>query len=257
MIFSSRVMVPAKRVASSLPTDYREYLFGKIGVALPEDHHWNRATLDDSLERLNENDDAAIVDLATDLLVNRQYYRGGVNPRYDFDVPFRDLERFLGMDGWALTENGQLQKAEAGVINIQEEEDRLLQRLRASGLPNVGLIETHLSRAAEEYGQDNNNSMTNARQALEQLLDDIAHESARQRNEHVIGQVRDYLHNIGFLTEEEKRGFSGAYGFLSGGPHPGIIDQEAARLGRNFSLGTCQYALEKWERWAASGCRRF
>lgn len=71
------------------------------------------------------------------------------------------------------------------------------------------------------------------------------------------GPVRDYLQRCGFLTEEEKRGFSGTYGFLSGGPHPGIVDQEAARLGRNFALGSCQYALQKYERWVANGYRGF
>src|SRR5271165_6912344 len=33
---------------------------------------------------------------------------------------------------------------------------------------------------------------------------------------------------------------------LRGGPHPGIVDQEAARLGRNFALGSNHYALQKY-----------
>jgi hypothetical protein len=168
------------------------------------------------------------------------------------------MQRFLRLDGWEQTREGTLRKTEAEILNVQAEEDALIQRLRASALPNANLIETHLNRAAEEYGRDNNNSMTNSRQALEQMLMDIANVTAQQRREAVPpGRTRDYLQDCGFLTEEEKRGFSGAHGFLSGGPHPGIVDQEAARLGRNFALGSCQYALQKYERWVANQYRGF
>ena len=101
--------------------------------------------------------------------------------------------------------------------------------------------------------------MTNSRQALEQLLADIANETARARGDAAPAaeRIRDYLEQCGFFTQEEKRGFSGAYGFLSGGPHPGVVDQEAARLGRNFALGSCHYALQKYGEWARHGHGRF
>jgi hypothetical protein len=209
------------------------------------------------IHALDVANDRRLAELSEDLIQNQQYYRSSVAPRYQFDVPYDDWQRFLSLDGWVFVE-GRLNRREAEIANIQAEEDELVRRLRASGPPSIAIVETHLNRAAADYGRDNNNSMTNSRQALEQLLGDIAGRTAAARGEPApAGQIRDYLERCGFLTEEEKRGFSGTYGFLSGGPHPGIVDQEAARLGRNFALGSCQYALQKYERWAGSGHRNF
>ena len=77
--------------------------------------------------------------------------------------------------------------------------------LRASGLPDAQVIEQHLTRSAEEYARDNNNSMTNSRQALEQLLVDIANETARARRDAAPAaeRIRDYLEQCGFFTQED------------------------------------------------------
>jgi len=255
-MFSQRVLVALKRVATTLSADYRTYLFAKIAIDVPLDN-WGMALAPQRIDELNVAEDRRLLALSEDLIQNQQYYRSSVAPKYQFDVPYGDWQRFLSLDGWVVRD-GTLRKAEPEILNIQAEEDGLIQRLRASGLANIGVIEAHLNRAAEEYGRDNNNSMTNSRQALEQLLMDIANATAQRRGEAApAGPIRDYLQRCGFLTEEEKRGFSGAYGFLSGGPHPGIVDQEAARLGRNFALGSCQYALQKYELWAANGHRVF
>jgi len=255
-MFSQRVLVALKRVVACISHDYRSYLFAKIGVDVSPDNYGLDAAPRE-IDELNRANDRRLAELSEDLIQNRQYYRSSVAPRYQFDVPYDDWQRFLSLDGWAV-DQGRLNRREAEIPNIQAEEDELLQRLRVSGLPNIAVVETHLNRAAADYGRDNNNSMTNSRQALEQLLEDIARNTAAARGEAApVGPIRDYLQGCGFLTEEEKRGFSGTYGFLSGGPHPGIVDQEAARLGRNFALGSCQYALQKYERWSANGHRAF
>jgi hypothetical protein len=259
-MFSNRVMVCFKRTSLALSNGYRDYLFAKVEICAPPFTFGGatRQALERQIDELNQTNDPRILALFEDLLSHRQYYRSSVSPRYDFDVPYDDLLRFLQLDGWEFS-NDALRRTEPLTVNLQAEEDVLIVSLRGSGLPNTAVIETHLRRSAEEYGRDNNNSMTNSRQALEQVLRDVAQQTATARGDRAPAseQVRDYLEQSGFLTREEKRGVSGAYGFLSGGAHPGIADEEAARLGRNFSLGACHYVIQKYRRWAQNGFRDF
>lgn len=249
-----------RRAAFRLNSDYRHYFFAKVGIDCPLEYSWDdlRPQVEGQIDELNAADDPRLIALFEDLIGNQQYYRSSVSPRYDFDVPLEDLLRFLRLDGWEFSD-GALQRTEPQTVNLQAEEDVLIVSLRASGLPSTAVIEAHLRRSADEYGRDNNNSMTNSRQALEQVLRDIAQQTAVARGDSIPTneRVRDYLEQSGFLTPEEKRGVSGAYGFLSGGAHPGIADEEAARLGRNFALGACHYAIQKYRRWAQNRFRNW
>jgi hypothetical protein len=257
-MFTIRVMVCVEQLIWSLSDQNRRYLFGKQAFDIPEyDSSETRRTIRDLLKQLSRADDGRLVGLIEDFIGNQNYYR----PYQDqliFDTPLADLERFLRLEGWEFSQ-GSLRRTETATVDLQVEEDALLTLLRASDLPNAALIETHLSRSADDYGRDNNNSMTNSRQALEGLLQDIADVTANQRNEAAPQreQVRDYLEDCGFFTREEKRGFSGVHGFLSDAAHPGIVDQEAARFGRNFALGACHYALQKFQLWSQGRYRRF
>ena len=255
-MFSNRTLASLRRVVATLPSGSRRYLFERVGLALVDER--NPEMAERQIEELNRQDAPELGEMVEDLVGRTRYYRSEVVPKYLFDAPHDDFERFLKLDGYDFRD-GHLILQENVVVDLQREEDQLLAALRASGLPSAQLIESHLTRSAEEYGRDNNNSMTNSRQALEQLLSDIANETARERGEPAptAERVRDYLEQCGFFTHEEKRGFSGAYGFLSGGPHPGVVDQEAARLGRNFALGSCHYALQKYALWMRQGHRRF
>jgi len=255
-MFSNRTIASFKRVVTTLPPDYRKYLFERVGVILVDERSAERTEF--QIEELNQRDARELIEIVEDLIARTHYYRSGVAPKYLFDTPYDDFARFLELDDYVFRD-GHLARQENLVVDLQQEEDQLLVALRASGLPNAQLIETHLTRSADAYGRDNNHSMTNSRQALEQLLSDIANETARARADvaPAAERVREYLEECGFFAREEKRGFSGAYGFLSGGPHPGIVDQEAARLGRNFALGSCHYALQKYAGWAREGHRAF
>jgi hypothetical protein len=261
-MFSNRVVVCLRQCIAALDDSHQRYLFGKQNIDLPARPGWHYEISEEwvvrEVDALNGAESPSLAGLVEDLMMNRQYYRSCVSPRYRFDVPLDDLERFLRLEGWEISA-GSLRKTEATIVDLQAEEDALLALLRNSNLPNTETIESHLTRSAEEYGRDNNNSMTNSRQALEQMLEDIAHTTARQRQDPipVREQVRNYLETCGFFNQEEKRGFSGVYGFLSNGPHPGIVDREAARLGRNFALGACHYALQKYQRWTQNGYRGF
>jgi hypothetical protein len=259
-MFSNRVTTCFKRAVSSLSEDYREYLFEKFEIRpnLFAVGQQRQHDLEQQTDELNRANDPRVLTLLEDLISNRQYYRSSVSPRYVFDVPFDDLLRFLRLDGWDVA-NGALQRIEPMGVDRQQEEDSLILSIRSSGLPNSNTIETHLRRSAEAYGRDNNSCMTNSRQALEQVLLDIAQQTANARGDAVppSEQVREYLENCGFLNREEKRGISGAYGFLSGGAHPGVADEEAARLGRNFAIGACHYSIQKYQRWVQNGYRSF
>jgi hypothetical protein len=255
-MFSNRTVAALRRVVIIMPPDAYRYLFERVGLLLVQED--NRAAVERQIDELNQRDAHELADMVEDLIVRVRYYRAFVAPKYLFDPPYEDLERFLAVDGFVVRD-GRIVRQENVVVNLQPEEDQLLAALRASGLPRAQLIEAHLNRAAEEYRRDNNNSMTNSRQALEQLLSDVANETARTRGEaEPAGErVREYLEQRGFFTAEERRGFSGVYGFLSGGAHPGMVDDEAARLGRNFALGSCHYALQKYVVWSRQGHMRF
>jgi hypothetical protein len=256
-MFSARALLCLEYLVSALDNNNRRYVLGKIGVDYPL-HGLPPELLHQMLAALNNPEEPCLVQLAEDLIRNRQHYRSTVAARYNFDTPREELERILRLDGWEFREDRLLLR-ENVLVNLQIEEDARLALLRGAGLPNTQTVEDHLNRSAQEYGRDNNNSITNSRQALEQILRDVADLTADARREVRPANevVRDYLEESGFLTREEKRGISGVYGFLSGAAHPGIIDEEAARLGRNFALGACHYALQKFARWSRAGFRDF
>ena len=93
--------------------------------------------------------------------------------------------------------------------------------------------------------------LTNLRLALKYTLEGIAETVAAQRGETLSSvkekDVRDYLKRIGFISEEEWRGFWGIYGLLSTGPH-GDPTRDATLLGFAACMMACQYAIEKLQR---------
>jgi hypothetical protein len=62
-----------------------------------------------------------------------------------------------------------------------------------------------------------------------------------------------YLVKAGFLTEDEKLAHESAYGFLSGGSHPGISEEEEAHLAEILCLTLGHALLLKFQRWSANG----
>jgi len=213
-MFSTRALICLEYVVTALNNDNRRYVLGKIEIDYPVEG-LQPEILHHVLVGVNTPEDPCLGELVEDLIRNRQHYRSTVAPRYNFDTPLEELERILRLDGWEI-QDGRLVRRENLLVNLQIEEDALLILLRASGLPNVQIAENHLNRSAREYGRDDNNSITNSRQALEQILRDVAdmtadaRRDARPANE----AIRDYLEVTGFFTREEKRGISGVYGFL-------------------------------------------
>ncbi len=66
-----------------------------------------------------------------------------------------------------------------------------------------------------------------------------------------------YLQDVHFLTPDENAAFGSAWGFLSGGSHPGIATQDGARISLILSLEFGQLLLLKFENWKANGYKCF
>lgn len=96
-------------------------------------------------------------------------------------------------------------------------------------------------------------SIGQARNFVEQLLDDIAKAIAKVRNESPDLskplKVREYLQTCGFFDESEKKKLvDGVYGYFSEeGSHPGISEQSTARVCMHILWAFGYYVLEKFE----------
>lgn len=63
-----------------------------------------------------------------------------------------------------------------------------------------------------------------------------------------------FLNRSGFLKDDEKEAFNGAWAFLSAGGHPGISDRDDAHLSMILTLTFGHAALLKLEKWADNSC---
>lgn len=115
--------------------------------------------------------------------------------------------------------------------------------------PQGAKVSEHLPKAWKQLDTgDWSGCLTNLRLALKYTLEGIARVMAERKGESLPSdkenEVRDYLKRIGFLSEEEWRGFWGIYGLLSAGPH-GDPGREAALFGYAACVMACQYAIDK------------
>jgi hypothetical protein len=98
-------------------------------------------------------------------------------------------------------------------------------------------------------------SVGQARNFVEQLLDDIAKAIAKVRKESPDLskplKVREYLQACGFFDDSEKKKLvDGVYGYFSKeGSHPGISEQSTARVCMHILWAFAYYILEKFEEW--------
>jgi len=98
-------------------------------------------------------------------------------------------------------------------------------------------------------------SIGQARNFVEQLLEDIAKAIAKVRSESPDLskplKVREYLQTCGFFDESEKKKLvDGVYGYFSEeGSHPGISEQSIARVCMHILWAFAYYVLEKYEEW--------
>lgn len=158
------------------------------------------------------------------------------------------LEKALLADGFTIIDG----KLQAGPVEVEKERTALEVLIaRTPGLSKDVLLH-HLGENQDLYTKGKwDASIGQARNLIEQLLVDIATETAQRRRETPDlsrpVKVREYLVACGFLEDDErKRLVDGVYGYLSEqGSHPGISQQSVARISRILCLEMGQYLIEK------------
>lgn len=118
------------------------------------------------------------------------------------------------------------------------------------------VLTQHLRECEENYQIGHwKDSIAQARNFVEQLLEDIAKACAAAKAENPDlskpVKVRDYLTQAGFFEKKEREKLvDGVYGHLSEeGSHPGISDDNVARISRSIIISFGYYILEKFETW--------
>lgn len=171
--------------------------------------------------------------------------------------------RSLEADGFAVDKQTLSLVRMEGPISESEEEDRLIQLVRASGFPNANVIAKHIGDALALFvdGKDHA-SLGESRSLIQALVDDISTENDVHGSKTVVlpggtGPRMEYLHKIGFFTADEENSFRSAWGALSAGSHPGVPARDEARIGLILALELSQLLLIKFTKWKANAFRRF
>ena len=170
------------------------------------------------------------------------------------DRPERELLRALKIDGYEF-ENGKIVPSENLEPELQEEINVLYERLQSINAQDVC---SNLEQADENFVHGNYeacNAML--RTALESTLKHIATRQAGKLDnvpksnpkwsEPTPNDVRQFLRNQGFLTDDEHKFIAAFYGYVSPkGSHPGISSSAESRLRRLMIVALIQYCLEKF-----------
>ena len=200
------------------------------------------------LDYSNKAESEQLRSLCSDLLRKKEVYRTKAKDQPDFLNAVAQFEVQLSEDGFVF--DGFEVLASKQIPPVAQLADESLKKvLQPPAFPLAERVEEHRAKAAQYLAEERYvDCMTNLRLALKYTLEGSAKKLAMQRNEALPSEkeheVRKYLRRIGFLSEEECRGFSGIYGLLSAGPH-GNPDKSLALLGYAACMLGCQYAFEK------------
>lgn len=189
--------------------------------------------------------------LAAEAVSTRSALRHPISPKQRFDERFADFGRCLLLDGYAVTEEGALRRADPSLAGAPPVEDDLIAALLASAAPSREEIVLKVQDSAQAFRNappDYNAALTNARVALETLARDVAADVGVARGEPAPskwGEVLTYLKTRGEISPEEEKGLAGVYGFVSPGAHRsvGVSEEQMTRLGRTFALNMCWFLL--------------
>jgi len=176
-------------------------------------------------------------------------------PQYPDDAAYQlslsRLVKSLQMDGFSLEDSELVRISDEELI---EEHDSLV-----SALKDLGLDVTvhHLEQSREHFIEgewDSANGQT--RKALEELTKKIAESLANRNREEIPKrfdeprpvEIRDYLHDQGFLDDYEYNLLKMFYQYSSiDGAHPGLSNETDARVRRFILVGLCQFYVEKYK----------
>jgi len=173
------------------------------------------------------------------------------------------LRRLLQLDGFDVDEENIRLIPLEGPVRAQEEEDRLTKLVKASGLPAKDVVLKHLQDAHSLYGEGkHHSSLGESRSFIQALIDGISIETD-SHGKHSrglpggTGPRIEYLKAVGFLTSDEQAAFNSAWGTLSAGSHPGVPEQEQARIMFVLALEFGQFLLIKFTDWRANAYSKF
>jgi len=176
---------------------------------------------------------------------------------------FYSLPRSLQLDGFDVDKiNVKLVPLE-GSVSAKQEEDHLTMLVKSSGVPASAVVLRHIEDASSTYERGMyHSSLGESRSLIQALIDGISTETDANGNHSKglpggTGPRIEYLKNVTFLTPDEEAAFKSAWGTLSAGAHPGVPEQDQARIGLVLALEFGQLLLIKFANWKANAYRRF
>lgn len=174
-----------------------------------------------------------------------------------------ELVRSLHLDGFDVDKvNWKLVPLE-GPVSAQEEEDRLTQLVKGSGLPQGHIVLKHIRDASSLYAEEKDQpSLGQSRNIIQALIDGISTETSThgKHSTKLPGGTAnriEYLKTVGFFTADEEASFKSAWGSLSAGSHPGVPDREQVRIGLILALEFGQLLLLKFTNWRTNSYQCF
>ncbi len=139
-----------------------------------------------------------------------------------------------------------------GPVSTQVEEDALTALVKRSGIHDATTVLQHIADAQSLYVNGKYHaSLNESRNLIQSLIDGISTETHAKGNHSAklpggTSNRIEYLKTVTFFTEDEKSSFASAWGSLSSGSHPGVPEQEQARIGLILSLEFGQLLLLKF-----------
>lgn len=250
MKLSRQALGSVAQLLASLPTDSVDILFFKHLDTPMDNVPYGQVGILDAVQDGTESQLAALVG---ELVREKSAIRADAGTKYVFDGRWRELERWLLFDGWAV-EEGQLARVSPDAEEETEIREKMWEDLEASGLDEDGAIRQSVENAGAALATetpDYNASITNVRIALET----VARRAATQRatdsgtdyEDASWGRALDFLRNVGVLDQGEEEILARVYTFISPGAHvpAGVTDEEWARLARTFGLSSAYFILKK------------
>ena len=173
------------------------------------------------------------------------------------------VRRSLELEGFGVNEKTLTLVPLESMVSEREEEGRLVQMIRQSGIGNSAVILKHLGDARDLFVQSKDHpSIGESRNLVQAIIDSIGADThahgghSRGYPGGTKGRLQ-YLEDVGFFTSDDKAAFESAWGFLSAGTHPGIPPHELARIGLILGLEFSQLLLLKFADWKANGYRAY
>lgn len=217
-------------------------------------------------ESLNLANNEQILNLINEIITTKSVLRSNIQPRYRFDERWQDFKACLELDGYTINDDGELVTIEPKIKGEAPIHDDLTAELEHSSLEHRSDIIQKLKDSADDFKKeppDYNGCLNNARVALETIAKDIAEILPRENHvdydHNKWGSVIEYLSKVEFIDtnestntkdkpENEEKGLTGVYKFISSGSHRpyGPNEKEIARLGRNFALGMCYLLVKRF-----------